>query len=122
MLRDSGQAVVQFPDTYSGGVTQLVKKPEYAVTLDRLSNRELAKRAVAAQQNPGSGLREGEAIGKRKSWRLLPIGKGALYTVTAQLLDGEAKSYQLRADRRCLSIALTPVQVTGSMTVSVVER
>ena len=76
MLRDSGQAVVQFPDTYYGSVTQLVKKPEYAVTLDRLSNRELAKRAVAAQQNPGSGLREreGEAIGKRKRWRLLPIG------------------------------------------------
>ena len=49
MLPDSDQAIAQFLDTCRAGGVYLVKQPEYAVALDRLIIRKLAKRPVAAQ-------------------------------------------------------------------------
>ena len=97
MLRNSGQAVVQLSYAHHIRVVHLIEEPQHTVTLDRLIRRELTKRPITAQQDPGPDLREckGEAIRKGKRRRLLPIGEGALHTVTIQFFNREAESSQL---------------------------
>lgn len=83
------QAIVQLPVTCYGSRAHLVEKPEYAVTLHRLTGRELAKVIVAAQENPGASLRKrkGKAIGKGKGRHLASVGKGAVDSAAVQCLD-----------------------------------
>ena len=97
MPRNRCQAVVQLPDARHGRVADLVEQPEYTVALDSFLTRELTKRAIAAQQHPGPGFceRKSEAIRERKGRFPPPVGEGAIDAIAVQLLDAEAKPYQL---------------------------
>ena len=65
------------------------------MTLDCLLGRKAAKRAVAAQQDPGLGISQGKrkTIGQGKTAGASPVRQGAHYTGAVQIFNGEAETY-----------------------------